>query len=211
MARAWRVQGGGEVRLVYGATSALARQVDAGAPAHVFVSADADWIEWLRKRGRLAGEPVTLLGNELVLVAPAASPVALRIAPGFALAAALADRRLAIADPRAVPAGRYARASLESLGVWKSVEARLAPADSVRTALNMVARGEAPLGIVYRTDALVERRVRIVDAFPASTHPPIAYVTATLKGAPAEAPAFVAFAASDAAWREWSRFGFRRP
>ena len=152
-----------------------------------------------------------MLGNELVLVAPAASTVALRIAPRFDIAGALGAGRLAIADPRAVPAGRYARASLETLGVWKSVEARLAPADSVRSALNLVAREEAPLGIVYRTDAQVEPRVRIVDTFPDATHPPIAYVLAVLRGAPPEARAFASFAASDRAWREWSRYGFRRP
>ena len=211
MTGAWREQGGAEVRVVYGASSALARQVDAGAPAQVFFSADPDWPAWLQKRGHVVGQPVTVLGNDLVLVAPAASRVALRIAPGFGIAAALGAGRLAIADPRAVPAGRYARASLESLGVWKSVEARLAPADSVRTALNLVAREEAPLGIVYRTDAKVEPRVRIVDTFPDGTHPPIAYVLAVLRGAPPEAQAFAAFTSSDRAWREWSRYGFRKP
>ena len=211
MTVAWREQGGGDVRLVYGASSALARQVDAGAPAQLFFSADADWPAWLEKRGHVAEVPQAVLGNELVLIAPASSPVHLRIAPGFDLAGALGQGRLAVADPRAVPAGRYARASLESLGVWKPLEARLAPADSVRSALNLVARQEAPLGIVYRTDALVEPRVRIVDTFPAATHPPIAYVLAILRGAPPEARTFAAFASSDRAWRVWSRYGFRRP
>jgi molybdate transport system substrate-binding protein len=110
-----------------------------------------------------------------------------------------------------VPAGRYARASLESLGAWRSVEARIAPAQSVRAALNMVARGEAPLGIVYRTDALVEPRVRVVDAFPESSHPPITYVMATVRGAPPEARGFAEFARSPAAWQVWSRHGFRAP
>lgn len=211
MTQAWREQGGAEVRLVYGASSALARQIDAGAPAQVFVSADAEWPAWLQKRGHVADAPVDVLGNELVLIAPAASRVALRIAPGFDIAAALGNGRLAVADPRAVPAGRYARASLESLGAWKSVEARLAPADSVRSALNLVAREEAPLGIVYGTDARVEPRVRIVDTFPDATHPPIVYALAVLRGAPPEARDFAAFASSDRAWRVWSRYGFRKP
>ncbi|MGE5096329.1 MAG: molybdate ABC transporter substrate-binding protein [Betaproteobacteria bacterium] len=209
--RAWREQGGAPVRAVYGASSALARQIEAGAPAHAFFSADEAWTAYLQQRGLVQGSPSAILGNELVLVAPAASAVSLRIAPGFALAAALGDRRLALADPRAVPAGRYARASLESLGVWSAVDKRIAPAESVRAALTMVARGEAPLGIVYRTDAQVEPRVRIVDTFPASTHPPIRYVVAPLRAAPPEAEAFIAFARSPAARRIWAQFGFREP
>lgn len=208
---AYRAARGEDVRVAYGASSALARQIEAGAPAQVFISADLDWIAYLEQRHRTRSARVALLSNELVLVAPAASEVRLRIEPGFDLARALGTGRLALADPRAVPAGKYARAALESLGAWKAVEPRLAPVGDVRTALALVARGEAPLGIVYRTDALAERRVRIVDAFPAASHPPIVYGMVELEGAGPAAHAFAGFAASADARAIWSRHGFRFP
>jgi molybdate transport system substrate-binding protein len=190
VAAAWRGAGRGEARIAYGASSALARQVDAGAPAELFLSADLDWIDWLAKRKRLSAPPTRLLANELVL---------------------MGNGRLALADPRAVPAGRYARAALESLGAWKGVEARLAPAGDVRAALALVARGEAPLGIVYRTDALAEPRVRVVGAFPEASHPPIVYGMALLAGATPDARAFADYAASAPARAIWARHGFRFP
>ena len=211
MAGAWRAAGHAAPRIAYGASSALARQADAGAPAELFLSADLDWIDWLAQRRRLSGPPVRLLANDLVLVAPAASQAQVRIAPGVDLVRALAGGRLAVADPRAVPAGRYARAALESLGAWKAVEPHLAPAADVRGALALVARGEAPLGIVYRTDALAEPRVRVVAAFPESSHPPIVYGMALLAGAGADARAFAAYAASPPARTLWARHGFRFP
>ena len=211
MAGAWRAAGHAAPRIAYGASSALARQADAGAPAELFLSADLDWIDWLAQRRRLSGPPVRLLANDLVLVAPAASQAQVRIAPGVDLVRALAGGRLALADPRAVPAGRYARAALESLGAWKAVEPHLAPAADVRGALALVARGEAPLGIVYRTDALAEPRVRVVAAFPESSHPPIVYGMALLSGAGADARAFAAYAASPPARTLWARHGFRFP
>ena len=211
MAGAWRAAGHAAPRIAYGASSALARQADAGAPAELFLSADLDWIDWLAQRRRLSGPPVRLLANDLVLVAPAASQAQVRIAPGVDLVRALAGGRLALADPRAVPAGRYARAALESLGAWKAVEPHLAPAADVRGALALVARGEAPLGIVYRTDALAEPRVRVVAAFPESSHPPIVYGMALLAGAGADARAFAAYAASPPARTLWARRGFRFP
>ena len=211
MAGAWRAAGHAAPRIAYGASSALARQADAGAPAELFLSADLDWIDWLAQRRRLAGPPVRLLANDLVLVAPAASQAQVRIAPGVDLVRALAGGRLALADPRAVPAGRYARAALEGLGAWKAVEPHLAPAADVRGALALVARGEAPLGIVYRTDALAEPRVRVVAAFPESSHPPIVYGMALLAGAGADARAFAAYAASPPARTLWARHGFRFP
>ena len=152
-----------------------------------------------------------LLANDLVLVAPAAAAQRVAIAPGFDLASALGDGRLALADPRAVPAGRYARAALEHLGAWKQVENRLAPAADVRAALALVARGEAPLGIVYRTDALAEPRVRIAATFPDGSHPPIVYGLAELAGANPAAHAFAAYAASPPARAIWARHGFRFP
>jgi molybdate transport system substrate-binding protein len=211
VAGAWRSAGHAAPRIAYGASSALARQVDAGAPAELFLSADLDWIEWLAKRHRLAAPPVRLLANDLVLIAPAASRADVRLVPGVDLARALGGGRLAIADPRAVPAGRYARAALESLGAWKGIEPRLAPAGDVRAALALVARGEAPLGIVYRTDALAEPRVRVVATFPEASHPPIVYGLALLDGATADARAFAEFAASPPARAAWARHGFRFP
>jgi molybdate transport system substrate-binding protein len=180
----------------YAASSALAKQIEQGAPADVFISADLAWMDDLAGKGLVRPDSrVNLAGNRLVLVAPAASDLALTIAPGFALAAALADDRLAVADVKAVPAGRYAKAALESLGVWSSVETRLAPAENVRAALAFVAQGEAPLGIVYRTDARAEPRVRVVGTFPAASHPPIVYPAAvtTASAVPEAARALLAF------------------
>jgi len=182
---AWTKQSGARASISYAASSALARQIDQGAPADVFVSADGTWTAWLDGRGRLRpGSVAPLLTNRLVLVAPAAGPVpVLRLAPGVPLASALgADGRLAVGDVAAVPAGRYARAALESLGVWPSVSGRLAQAENVRVALTLVARGEAPFGIVYATDALAEPKVRVVGTFPEASHPPIVYPIAIVAG-----------------------------
>ena len=147
---------GNKVAVSYAASSALARQIEAGAPATLFISADLDWVDYVEKRGlAVPGTRRNLLGNDLVLIAPAASTAALKIAPGFDLAAALGkDGRLALANPDAVPAGKYAKAALTKLGAWPGVEGRVAPAENVRAALALVSRGEAPLGIVYRTDAM---------------------------------------------------------
>ncbi len=209
--QAFESAGGTQVRVSYGASSALARQIEAGAPAQLFICADLDWMDRVAAHGLLRGPGVALLTNSLVLIAPAASVPTLRIAPGFALAAALGGGRLAIADPRAVPAGKYARAALESLGAWTPVEARLAPAANVRAALALVARGEAPLGIVYRTDALAEPRVAVVDTFPASSHPPIVYPLGVLRGAPPAADELAAYLAGPAARTIWERHGFGAP
>jgi molybdate transport system substrate-binding protein len=150
--------------------------------------------------------------NELVLVAPAGSDTKLKIAPGFGLAAALGTRgRLAIGDPASVPAGRYAQAALTSLGVWAGVEKRLAAADNVRTALAFVARGEAPLGIVYATDARVEPRVRIVDVFPPSTHEAITYPAAATGMGSAGAEAFLQFLRGPRGQAIFATAGFGKP
>jgi molybdate transport system substrate-binding protein len=199
------------VRVAYGASSALARQIEAGAPAHLFISADTAWMAYVRDKGKLRGEPVMLLGNDLVLVAPAGHVPALRIVPGFALARALGDGRLAIADPAFVPAGKYARASLEALGAWQEVARKLAPAQDVRAALALVARGEAPLGIVYATDAAAQKAVAVVDTFPASTHPPIVYPLGVVRDAPPAAESLATFLASAPARDIWRRYGFRVP
>jgi molybdate transport system substrate-binding protein len=175
---AFAVAGGAPVRFSYAASSAIARQIGEGAPADLFISADSDWMDWLQTRRLIvAASRRDLLTNHLALIAPADSKLRLRIAPGMALAKALGDGRLAIAGPD-VPAGRYGRAALTSLGVFDSVEKRLAPAENVRAALAFVAQGAAPLGIVYDTDAMVEPKVRIVGLFPETSHPKIVYPVA---------------------------------
>jgi molybdate transport system substrate-binding protein len=210
-ARAYEKTDPHKVRNVYAASSALARQLEAGAPADIFISADTDWAEYVKSKARSRSGPVTLATNTLVLVAPRGRAPPLRIGPGMALSQALAGGRIAIADPRAVPAGKYARAALEALGAWKDVEASVAPAADVRAALALVARGEAPLGVVYRTDALAEPGVEIVDTFPANTHPPIVYPMLVLKGARPAADGFVRFLGMPAARAILKARGFGTP
>ena len=201
---------GRRVVVVYAASSALARQIEAGAPADVFISADIDWADYLDTRGLLRPRTRTrLLQNRLVLIAPVTSSVSLRIAPGFPLAAVLDGGRLAMANPDSVPAGRYGREALRSLGAWESIEPRIARAENVRAALMLVARAEAPLGIVYATDALAEQRVRIVDTFPDDSHAPIVYPAAIVASSrSAYAPRFVDSLSSPAARAAWARHGF---
>ena len=202
------------VRTSYAASSALARQIESGAPADLFVSADLDWMDYLQSRGAIRAETrVNLVGNRLVLVAPAGSTGALRIGPGFPIAAGLGTGRLAVADPESVPAGRYAKAALESLRVWTFVSSRLAPAENVRAALLLVSRGETPLGIVYHTDAIADRGVRIVDTFPENTHPPIVYPAAVTTQAPSAAAAtrVLAFLRSNEASALFRAEGFTTP
>ncbi len=197
---AFSAQTGIAVEASFAASSVLAKQIEAGAPAQVFLSADREWMDYLEQRGRLqGGSRRDLLGNELVLIAPADRALQLKIAPHFALLAALGDGRLATGDPDSVPAGLYARAALTRLGVWPQVADRLVRAENVRAALMYVARGEAPLGIVYQTDARAEGRVRVIDVFPTDSHPPIAYPLALTAGAGADAARYAAFLTSDAA------------
>ncbi len=187
------------VKLSYAASSALAKQVEAGAPADVFMSADTDWMDYLQTRKLIdRGTRRNVLGNRLVLISPADSTVTIRIAPHFALAKLLGEGRLATGNPDSVPVGRYAKVALTNLGVWSLVQDHIAAADNVRAALALVARGEAPLGIVYRTDALVEKKVRIVAEFPKGSHDPITYPAATLAKAHEGAADFVKFLAAPA-------------
>ncbi len=206
---AW-AQRGGQAVASLASSSALARQIDNGAPAQVFVSADLDWMDYLEKRGRLQpGTRRNLLANRLVLIAPADSTLKATIAPGFALARMLGpDRRLALGDPQHVPAGKYAKAALVTLGVWDSVAPRVAAAENVRAALALVARGEAPLGIVYATDARAEPRVRILATFGEGLHPPIVYPVALVRGAKPAAAAYVEFLSTAEAKSLLMRFGF---
>jgi molybdate transport system substrate-binding protein len=199
------------VRTSFAASSVLAKQIEAGAPADVFLSADTEWLDYLDERHLMRpGTRVNLLGNELVLIAPADSAVQLTLAPHVDLAGALAGGRLATGDPDSVPVGRYALAALMKLGTWDSVAPRLVRAENVRAALEYVARGEATLGIVYRTDALAEKRVRLVDVFPADSHPPIVYPVALTARASSQAATFEAFLESDAARQIFVRYGFER-
>lgn len=201
---------GAEVKVSYAASSAIARQIEAGAPADVFISADADWMDELAKKSLIVpSSRRDLLTNHLALIAPAASTVRLNVRRGMPLAAALGpDGRLAIAGPD-VPAGRYGQASLESLGVWPSVKDRLARAENVRATLAFVARGETPLGIVYDTDAKIEPKVRIVGLFPDSSHSKIVYPAALVKGATGKGGAdFLAFVGSPKASAIFRHYGF---
>jgi molybdate transport system substrate-binding protein len=199
------------VRASYAASSALARQIENGAPADVFISADLEWMDYLQKKSLV--QPASrfdLVRNALVLIAPAGSTITLAITREFPLSTALGNGRLAVADPGSVPAGRYAKSALETLGVWPSIANRVASAGDVRAALLLVARGEAPLGIVYSTDATVERRVKIVDTFPERTHPPIVYPAAlTAASKSAAAARFLQVMREPAARGVFERYGFK--
>lgn len=207
---AYRAAGGGRLALSYAGSSRLAEQIAAGAPAQIFISADVNWMNFLQKRHLI--QPSSrhdLLSNRLVLVAPTSSKATVKIVPRFPLRTLLGGGRLALADPNSVPAGLYAKAALKSLGVWSSVKDRIAAADNVRFALAFVARGEAPLGVVYATDALVEPRVRVLGVFPADTHPPIIYpVALTTASGWRRAARFERFLRSPTAATIFRRWGF---
>lgn len=208
-AQAYEAKTHRHVVLSFAASSLLAKQIEASAGADVFLSADEAWMDYLQKAGRIdAATRTDLLANALVLIAPKSSAIALEIRPGFELAKALNGGRLALADPDNVPAGRYAKEALTNLGVWSSVAAQLAPAENVRVALAYVARGEATLGIVYRTDALIEPAVRVVATFPAASHRPIVYPAAVVKGAQPGAGAFLAFLRTAEAKAIFEKSGF---
>lgn len=201
------------VRVSYAGSNALARQIESGAPANLFISADEEWMDYAAQKSLIVpASRRTLVSNDLVLIAPAAAARPMTIAPGFPLAAGLAGGRLSVANPDVVPAGKYARAALTKLGVWSTVETQLARAENVRAALAFVARGEAPLGIVYRTDALAEPKVSVVGTFPTDSHPPIVYPAAIVANqATPEAKALLDYLASNEAQAVWKRFGFAVP
>jgi molybdate transport system substrate-binding protein len=180
-ADAWAARHHERPVLSFAASSALAKQIDAGAPADLFISADEPWMDDVQKNGFVApGTRVSFLANTLVLVAPAADKDSIAIRPGFPLAQALGGGKLSMADPDSVPAGKYGKAALTALGVWPSVQDKVVRGDSVRSALAFVERGEAPYGIVYATDALSSKGVRIVGVFPNASHAPITYPIARL-------------------------------
>jgi len=199
-----------ETATSYAASSTLAKQIEAAAPADVCISADLDWMDYLAKRNLIKPETrANLLGNRLVLIAPVNSPLNLAIGPNFSLAQALGNGRLAIADPNGVPAGRYGKAALESLGVWSTIADRLAPAENVRAALALVARGETPLGIVYQTDAASDKAVKIVGIFPQDTHPPIIYpIAVVVSSTNPAALGYLAYLKSRAARPTFEKHGF---
>jgi molybdate transport system substrate-binding protein len=198
------------LKVSYAASSALMKQIEQGAPADVFVSADLDWMDYGSQKKVIKDDTrVNLLGNKIVLIAPKDSKLAnVTIGPGFDLAKLAGDGRVTTGDLKAVPVGKYAKAALEKLGAWKAVEPKMAMAENVRAALALVARGEAALGIVYETDAKVEPGVKIVGAFPADSHPPIVYPVAATTTAKPETGDYLAFLRSQAAKTIFEKYGF---
>lgn len=177
IAAGWKDSGKPALRISYAASSALAKQLEQGAPADLFISADTDWMDYVEKKDLIRKDTrVNLLGNKIVLIAPRDSTGA-----GLDLLKQLGNAKLAMANVDAVPAGKYGKAALQKIGAWDGVKDKVAQAENVRAALLLVARGEAPLGIVYSTDAAAEPTVRIVGTFPADSHPPIIYPAALTK------------------------------
>ncbi|WP_242137727.1 molybdate ABC transporter substrate-binding protein [Sphingomonas sp. TREG-RG-20F-R18-01] len=209
--KAYTQRTGVPVRFSFASSSLLARQIESGVKADLFVSADLVWMDHAQKAGRIdVASRSTLLRGRLALVAPADSNVNVRIAPRFPLTTLLGHSgRLAVGDPAYVPAGIYAQTALTRLGVWASVQGRLARADNVRVALSYVARHEAPLGIVYETDARAEPGVRIVGIFPEASHAPIDYPAALVRGGSGAARGFLGYLHSPAALAVFRRYGFR--
>ena len=207
---AYMRQYGDNVKTSYAASSALAKQIESGAPANIFISADLDWMDYLEKRNLIqTGSRRNLVGNRLVIAAPADIDIKLDIKPGFDLAGALKGGHLAMADPDSVPAGKYGKAALEKLGVWGSVERTVAPAENVRGALMLVSRHEAPLGIVYTTDVAADPSVKVVGVFPLATHPPIVYpIALTAESRDPAAQRLLNFLVSAAAKPIFQKHGF---
>ena len=207
---AYEKSGGGAIKVSYAASSALAKQIENGAPADIFISADLDWMNDVQKNNAIKPETRSnFFGNVLVLVEPADSTKTVDIKPGFPLASLIGDGKLAMANPDSVPAGKYGKAALQKLSVWDSVEKKVASAEDVRAALLFVSRKEAPLGIVYQTDAAADKGVKVAGVFPADTYPPIIYpaaITASSKNP--EAAKFLAYMHSDAAKPFFTKQGF---
>jgi molybdate transport system substrate-binding protein len=200
----------GTVTGSFAASSSLAKQIESGAPANVFISADEAWMDYLSKKRLITVDSrVDLLGNKLVLVAPADSSLKLDVKRGFPLAQLLAEGRLATGDPDHVPVGKYARKALENLGIWPGVEGKLARGDNVRAALALVERGECPLGIVYSTDAAISKKVKIVGIFPEDSYPPITYPAALVAGKDTDAARnFLNFLKTPEARAVFEKYGF---
>lgn len=212
-ADAWADEGHPRPTLSFAGSSALARQIESGAPADLFLSADEEWMDELGEKGLLRdGTRKTLLGNELVLIAEAGNLAPIALDDPASLPAALGDGRLAMADPDAVPAGKYGKAALEKLGIWNKVSEQIAPAENVRAALALVENGQSPLGIVYATDALISVKVRIAATFPTDSHLPIRYPAAVLKASKnRDAAPFLTFLESANAREIFAKHGFKSP
>jgi molybdate transport system substrate-binding protein len=208
--RAFTARTGVKVNASYAASSTLAKQIEQGAPADIFMSADTDWMDYAASKRTINEQTrVNLLGNSIVLIAPKDSRIdAVTIGQGFDLARLAGDGKIATGDVKAVPVGKYAKAALEKLGAWPAAEPKFAMAESVRAALTLVARGEAPLGIVYSTDAKVEPGVKVVGIFPADSHPPIVYPVAATTTAKPEAKAYLDYLHSSAAKAVLEKYGF---
>jgi molybdate transport system substrate-binding protein len=205
----YQKQSGKQVAVSLAASSALARQIEASGGADVFISADLDWMDYLDNKGLIQHDTrENLLGNKLVLVAGKDVSTSITVAPHFDLVGALKGGRLAMADPDSVPAGKYGRTALISLGAWNGVVNRVVNAENVRVALAYVSRGEAPLGIVYETDAKADPGVKVVGVFPENSHQPILYPAALVKDAKPEARTFLAYLASPAARAVFEKDGF---
>jgi molybdate transport system substrate-binding protein len=206
----WQRETGKKVVASYAASNTLIKQIEQGAPADIFISADIDWMDYGQQKDLIQpATRVNLLGNRIVLVAPKDSTISVNIQPGFDLAPLLYGGRLAMGNVDVVPAGKYGKAALEKLGAWDGVKDRLAQAESVRAALLLVSRGEAPLGIVYQTDAASDPSVKIVGTFPESSHPPIIYPIALTKDSTnPDAQAFLNYLRSAPARPAFERQGF---
>jgi molybdate transport system substrate-binding protein len=207
---AFTAKTGTKVSASYAASSTLAKQIEQGAPADIFVSADTDWMDYATAKKTIdEASRVNLLGNSIVLIAPKDSTIDnVTIGPGFDLAKLAGDGKIATGDVKAVPVGKYAKAALEKLGSWQAAEPKFAMAESVRAALTLVSRGEAALGIVYATDAKVEPSVKIVGTFPADSHPPIIYPVAATATAKPEVKAYLDYLHSQAAQAVLEKYGF---
>lgn len=210
IAAQWQRESGKKAAISYAASNTLIKQIEQGAPAAIFISADLDWMDYGQQKNLIKPDTRSnLLGNRLVLVAPKDSNISANIRPGFDLAALLKGDRLAMGNVDAVPAGKYGKAALEKLGAWDGIKDKIAQAESVRAALLLVARGEAPLGIVYQTDAASDPTVKIVGTFPENTHPPIIYpIALTKESTSPDASAFLNFIRSPAARPIFERQGF---
>jgi len=209
-AAVWMRDTGRRVVASYAASNALAKQIEAGAPADIFFSADLDWMDYAASKGLIRPESrISLLGNSLVLIASKDSAMQVELKPGLDLAALLGSQRLAMGHVNAVPAGKYGKAALEHLGAWAGVKDKVAQTENVRAALLLVSRGEAPLGVVYKTDAISDPNVTIVATFPEGSHPPIVYPVALTKdSAHPDAAALLAFLRSDKARPFFEKQGF---